>query len=316
MAWRGPGRASQSSTRGDARDPGTAPGGTVPRAGAALAVSQNDDRVDPSRSYVLGHSEREIARLKTQARLIDPITRRFFGEAGLVSGMRVLDFGSGAGDVSFLAAEMLGARGEIVGVDRVPAALEVARARAKTRSLTNVTFLHGDIAAMEFDQPFDAAIGRYVLQFQRDPAMTLRQLSAHVRPGGLLAFHEIDWGGLASFPAMPTFDRCCRWGIETLRLHGTEFRMGSRLFATFIAAGLPPPSMRLEATIGAGSAIVPWLEMFADLIGTLLPEMQRLGVATAEEVGLDTLADRLSSEARALSSVIIGHHQIGAWARV
>jgi hypothetical protein len=56
--------------------------------------------------YVLGHSSGEIERLMAQARLIDPITERFFRAAGVTSGMKVLDVGSGAGDVAFLAAPL------------------------------------------------------------------------------------------------------------------------------------------------------------------------------------------------------------------
>ena len=59
-------------------------------------------------TYVLGHSDRELERLTTQARLVDPITRHFFVQAGITSGMRVLDVGSGPGDVAFLAAELVG----------------------------------------------------------------------------------------------------------------------------------------------------------------------------------------------------------------
>ena len=50
----------------------------------------------PVSQYVLRHYDREIERLKAQARLIDPIAARFFREAGIVSGMRVLDVGTGA----------------------------------------------------------------------------------------------------------------------------------------------------------------------------------------------------------------------------
>ena len=93
--------------------------------------------------YVLGHSEREMERLGTQARLIDPMTRRFFFAAGIVPGMRVLDVGSGAGHTAALAAELVGEAGEVVGVDRAPAALATARARVKALGLRNVTFLDG-----------------------------------------------------------------------------------------------------------------------------------------------------------------------------
>jgi hypothetical protein len=169
---------------------------------------------------------------------------------------------------------------------------------------------------MTFEQPFDAVIGRYVLQFQQDPAAMLCKLAAHVRPGGLVVFHEIDWGGVGSFPPVPTFDRCRRWGVDTLRLHGTETRMGAKLHATFIAAGLAPPTMRLEALAGGGPASAPILRLLAELMATLLPEMERLGVATADEVGLDTLVDRMSAEANATSSIVVGHNQFGAWSGV
>jgi tRNA A58 N-methylase Trm61 len=63
--------------------------------------------------YVLGHSDVELKRLATQARLIDPITRRFLVSAGIREGMRVLDVGSGAGDVAVLLAGLVGPSGEV-----------------------------------------------------------------------------------------------------------------------------------------------------------------------------------------------------------
>ena len=58
--------------------------------------------------YVLGHTNAELKRLVTQARLIDPITRRFLVSAGIKEGMRILDVGSGAGDVAILLAGLVG----------------------------------------------------------------------------------------------------------------------------------------------------------------------------------------------------------------
>ena len=112
-------------------------------------MSQNSDNVPPPAQYILGHSDREVERLKAQAQRVDPITQRLLREAGLVPGMRVLDVGSGAGDVAFLAAD-IGVNGEIVGVDRSPAVLQVARERSRAKSLTNVTFTEGDPATMAF----------------------------------------------------------------------------------------------------------------------------------------------------------------------
>jgi len=270
----------------------------------------------PAHQYVLGHSEHEVERLKGQARLIDPITKRFFLAAGIGPGMRVLDVGSGAGDVSFLASDLVGAGGVVVGVDRVAAAVQEACDRAAERSLRNVSFVKGDPAELTFDQPFDAVVGRYVLQFQPEPDVMLRQLATKVRRGGVIVFHEIDWGGLSSFPPVPTYDQCARWGAEAMRLQGTETRMGSKLHAAFIAAGLPAPTLRLEALVAAGMESMSWLQSFKDLIVTLLPEIERFGVASASEIAVESLVERMSTEARASSSLFIGHHQIAAWVRV
>jgi len=274
------------------------------------------DNARPGISYILGHSDRELDRLNKQAHFIDPITRRFLSAAGIVPGMRVLDVGSGAGDVAFLAAELVGARGEVVGTDRSPAALASARQRADARTLRNVVFREGDPAEMTFDRPFDAIIGRYVLMFQRDPTAVLRGLAAHARPGSVIFFHEPDLDGARSFPPAPTYDRCSQWIRETLRLSGAETRMGTKLFSTFIAAGLPAPSMQLETLVAGVANNADPLHLVADLAGTLGNAMERLGVATAAEVGLETLAERMISEATASGSVILGRFEVGAWSHL
>jgi SAM-dependent methyltransferase len=277
-------------------------------------MNQSNHNVDSSRKYALGHSEEELDRLKTQARLIDPITQRFFHEAGIGPGMRVLDVGCGAGDTSVLVAEMVGERGEVVGVDRAPAAIAAARAKGEGRR--NLHFVEGDPAEMGFEQPFDAVVGRYVLMFQKHPATMLRRLASHLRPGGLLVFHELDYEGISSFPPLPTFDQLWRWNAETTRLYGADPCMGAKLLAAFITAGLPVATARVEALSGKGAASADLLLLARNLTRSLLPEMERLGVATRAEVKLETLLERMHSEAVAMDSVVVGHLQVGAWCRV
>ena len=270
----------------------------------------------PARPYVLGHSARELERLNAQERLVGPITRQFLRDAGIVPGMRVLDVGSGAGDVAFLAADLVGNGGDVTGAESATLAVSAARARAEARSLRNVTFRACDPTETAFERPFDAVIGRYVLMFNADPAAMIRKLAGHLRPGGVMVFHEVDWDGTRSFPPAPTYERCNRWIVETFRLLGTETRMGAMLHAAFVAAGLPAPVMRLNALIGGGEGSADWLDMIAELARTLLPAMERLGVATAAEVGIETLADRMCREVADGGGVIVGRSEIGVWSRV
>ena len=281
-----------------------------------MKPSRNE--TDPSDTYVLGHSDQELERLSLQARLIDPITRGYLLEAGLAPGMRVLDVGCGAGDVSFLAAQIVGDRGEVVGADTAPAAITTARARAQTQAQprSNLHFLEGDPAEMSFEQPFDAVVGRYVLQFQRDPAAMLEKLARHVRPGGVIVFQEIDWDAHRSFPPVATYEQSCRWILETLRARGADPRMGIKLHAVFVAAGLPAPTMRSQSLIGGGPNAADIVRLKVALAATLLPEMERLGVATAAEVGIDSLSERMLKEVVANGSVIVENAAVGAWSRV
>jgi ubiquinone/menaquinone biosynthesis C-methylase UbiE len=264
--------------------------------------------------YALGHSSRELDRLSAQARLIEPITRDFFTRAGIRAGMRVLDVGSGVGDVSLLLVDLVGDSGQVVGVDRAASAVNVARIRAAKEFHENVTFLQGDPSMMELDGGFDAVVGRYVLQFQRDPAAMLRSIVSHAHPGGIVAFHEIDWGGARSFPPSPVFDRCCEWIVETLQLLGAETRMGTKLHSIFLAAGLPAPSTWLSAVVGGGKVGMHCVELVTDLIESLHPTMARLGVATSQELQL--FSRRVRDEVVANETFLVGRYEIGAWSLV
>jgi SAM-dependent methyltransferase len=266
-------------------------------------------------AYALGHSERELKRLRVQARLVDPITRRFLVEAGIVPGMRVLDVGSGAGDVAFLVADLVGETGEVVGADRSTDALAVARRRADEQSLRNVTFREGDPAELMFEQSFDAVVGRYVLQFQPDPAAMLRNVAAHARSGGIVMFHEPYRGGIRSYPTVPAYDHAWELVSETVRRLGGDPLFGVTLHETFVAAGLPPPTMRLESLIAGGRTAREHVHFEMDLVPTLVSEMERLGIASADDLGAESLAERVIEELAATESVVVGRAEVAAWSR-
>jgi hypothetical protein len=95
-----------------------------------------------------------------------------------------------------------------------------------------------------------------------------------------------------------------------------ETRMGIKLHATFLAAGLRAPTMRLEAIVGGPSSVSDRLYLLANQVETMAPEMERLGVVTAATMALETLATRMDDEIHAASSVIVGRSEIGAWCQV
>src|SRR5215469_8577985 len=91
----------------------------------------------PSR-YALGHGADELDRIINNARYFGDLTEHVLHLAGLAHGMRVLDVGCGPGEVTFLAARLVGPEGTVIGVDRSPEAIGVAQQRAAAIGLTNV----------------------------------------------------------------------------------------------------------------------------------------------------------------------------------
>jgi len=264
--------------------------------------------------YALGHSEHELQRLSRQAQAIEPFTRQLFEEAGINQGMRVLDVGCGSGDVAFLAADLVGLSGEVVGVDRERKAVDWANARARSRGTTNVKFIEGDPSEMEFDQEFDAIVGRLVLMYYPDPVDALRKLIRYVRPGGLIVFQEVDLANARSVPVAPLYERSLTWIKQTLSASGARIYLGSELCRVFLNAGLSGPSMRMDALIGGGPQC-PVYEIVAELVQSLLPAMEKLKIASAAEVGMSTLAQRIRDEVVSLKGVVLSAGFIGAWSR-
>ena len=66
--------------------------------------------------YILGHAEDELDRLVDQARFYGNLTEHLFHLAGIQRGMRVLDVGCGVGDMTFLAARLVGPDGYVIGM--------------------------------------------------------------------------------------------------------------------------------------------------------------------------------------------------------
>jgi len=264
-------------------------------------------------SYALGHSAQELERLSRQAEVFAPFTRQLLKQAGIRPGMRILDVGCGAGDVTFLAADLVGPTGKVVGTDHATAAVEWARARNQGRQAKNVEFLEGDPTRIEFDGQFDAVVGRFVLMYYPDPIAAIRKLTRHVRSDGLIIFQEFDMDNARTYPPAQTLDRTLAWMRRAFDATGAHTQLGLELFRMFLAAGLTAPLLRVDAII-AGGLQFP-CDILVALMRSLLPVMEKLEIASASEVELPTLAERMRNEVVACRGVIRSPAIVGAWSR-
>ena len=248
-------------------------------------------------TYTLGRTSHETTRLIEQSRIYGESTRRLCKRAGIIEGMHVLEIGSGAGDVALTLAELVEPTGKIVGVDINADILSTARQRATDAGRQNVEFIAGDARTLEFSDKFDAIVGRFVLMYMADPGEAFAKLITHLKPGGIAAFQEPEYTLYPAFlhPDTPLMNQLITWILDVFKHSGAHLNMGIGLYQAFVDAGLPPPAVHLESPIGAAETWAGYRYM-ATIFQSLLPLLEKYGLATAEQVGVDTLALRIRQE--------------------
>ena len=262
--------------------------------------------------YVLGHDATELERLIRQAAFYGDLTEHTLKLAGLRPGMKVLDVGCGAGDVSFLAASIVGAGGSVTGVDMNAETVALARSRAGDAGLSNVTFEAGDITKLPYERTFDAVIGRLIVLYLGDQAAGVRAFRRYLKPGGIIYFQEFGLPGISAVPPVALYDECIRMINESFARAKIELYMGMHLAHVYRAAGLPAGRMLGMSRVETG-ADSPAYAYLAQTIRSLLPLIERTGVATREQVDIDTLADRLRAAAIETGAVLHLPELIAAW---
>lgn len=268
-------------------------------------------------TYVMGHPMGEEVRLQQLGQLLYPSTRHLFEKAGIAPGIKVLDVGSGAGDVAVLLAELVGPEGAIVGVDVYPALLEAARARVRAAEFTNVTFVAGDIRDVALDDDFDAVVGRNVLMYVADPAEVLRICASHLRPGGVVAFQEVEWSITERVDGMPSVaplvQQAATWMIGGFRQAKAEMQIGFKFPGIFLDAGLPLPQISLDGIAGTEADWVGY-DFLTDALRDILPKLREYGILH-EDLDAASYVRRMRAEIIQQHSFFPMFFMAGAWTR-
>src|SRR5215813_2428170 len=181
-------------------------------------------------AYALGYTPEEHDRLARQAALVAPWTDRLFRSAGVARGHRVLDLGSGLGDVSLLLSEIVGSDGEVVGLERDANSIDKAAMRVDAAGIRNISFVHAEASNAPLVGQFDAIVGRFILMYLPEPAHVLRDLTRYLRPGGAVAFMEPSWSpsrGLAAH--LPLYAMTSGLIVEIFAKCGVDPEMGTAL---------------------------------------------------------------------------------------
>jgi ubiquinone/menaquinone biosynthesis C-methylase UbiE len=279
-----------------------------------MSIDSSNESALPQPSYVMGNNNRERQRLALQASILNPFTEQLLRRAGISSGMHVLDLGCGVGEVSLMAARMVGRHGTVTAVDTDQAALATAADRARTRALGNVWFLQGSIYQYEPGRTFDAVIGRHILIHAGDPLAMVARAHEWLSPAGVAAFQEYDFSTVhLAYPSCPLRDRIMTVYRDFMGATGRG-NMGTQLLHLMLEAGFRAPDCRAEYPLDAGTDS-PFYEWFAESLRSIAPHAVAAGSIKESEFNLDTLAQQLRQEAVSRNATIPGPVMVGCFAR-
>ena len=261
-------------------------------------------------TYVLGSDDPEIKRLDAQAGWLEQPTRLLLRVAGIEPGMRVLDLGTGLGHVAYALGELIGPTGQVIGIDSDDRMLAVASAHLDGRS--HIRFAKGDVRTWTSDEPFDAVVGRLILSHLPDAVAVVRHHLAHLRAGGRFIALDYDIGSSRAEPPVPLLEPYLRYVLAAFRRAGANPIMGTRLALLLADAGLADPQ-----SIGTQGYLAPddprGPAMLAGVVRSLAPHIVAAGIATAADLGVETLQDRLTAAMQAAHAVLLPPALVAAW---
>lgn len=198
-------------------------------------------------------------------------------------GARILDVGCGPGTITADLARRV-APGQVIGVDRAPAA--VAAAEPMTGE-DNLTFRTGDVYTLDVGAQFDVVHAHQVLQHLADPVAALVEMRRVCATDGVVGVRESDYRGMVWYPEEPALDRWMDLYQAVARVNGGEPDAGRRLYAWARAAGFsevtPSASMWCYATPADRGW---WADLWADRLteSAIGEQAQALGIATTEDL--------------------------------
>jgi SAM-dependent methyltransferase len=257
-------------------------------------------------TYVIAGGQTGRDRLRTLSGVLAATTAALLDRLDIAPTARCLDVGCGGGDVTRLLAERV-PRGAVVGVDRDPVKIELARAELSGPVELRVE----DIAdTVRSGATYDVVYVRFVLSHLSDAAAWVRRLSGLVAPGGLLAVEDVHIRGAFCWPPSAALGEALRIYAATVAANGGDANLGPQLPGHLRAAGLTDIGIEVvqPAALDGDAKQIVVLTNRAIADAAICS-----GVASAEQ--LAALADELQAFVDRPDTVVTTAQIVQTWGR-
>jgi len=222
------------------------------------------------RDYVLGTHDAEIERLGFQHSVWRDEVAAAWRNAGIGLGSRVADIGAGPGFGSLDLADVVGASGQVVAVERSARFAGLLRAEAARRGLAQIEIVESDLMHEPIRSGatrggLDAAWCRWVACFVSDPALLVRRMAECLRAGGTAVFHEyVEYGSYRLLPPRPEIGAFVDAVFESWRGQGGEPDIARVLPRLLVDSGLEIRAVRpIARAARPGERLWQWPAGFA-----------------------------------------------------
>jgi ubiquinone/menaquinone biosynthesis C-methylase UbiE len=201
-----------------------------------FAHASNQTKED---TYALATGKAGSQRLDLQNKMMSEDAYRQLEKAGLSEDQTVWDIGCGNGAMTVYLAQKVGKKGHVYAIDINEAQIEVAKEKIATEGLTNVTFIHGDIATQK-DLPLgnaDLVYMRLVLMHVKNPASVITVVKNILKDGGVAVSQESTMKTIYSSSENPVFKEYAHTLLALGDKLGVDYNVGEKLSTLYQQAG-------------------------------------------------------------------------------
>ena len=269
--------------------------------------------MDEGEQYVLGYSEAEQRRLQLQAAQLAHESSWLFDQLEPLEGACVLEIGCGPHGCLDELSQRVGTRGSVVGVERSPEAVAMARQMVATQGLANVEVLERDARSTGLPpSSFDLVTSRLVLVNIPRPEQVISETVALAKPDGWVAFHEADWVCHLCDPPHAAWTTLVDLFVTYSERNGIDPFIGRKVPRLLRAAGIADVAINPLVHMfppgqGGRGVLLDFVENLSDrLVDSGLVsdmELRELKAALAEHLALD-------------DTVVVSPLRVQVWGRV